>query len=139
MARVLVIDDDNLFVKLMVHALTERGHAVAFAYDGLAGLREFAAAKFDAVVCDLVMPEQEGVETIRLLRRQTTEVGIVAISSGLRSSTSAVDVLQFASKFGADVTLKKPFKLSQLVAAVDEAMSLRNLSGAAGGSNAGAT
>ena len=124
MARVLVIDDDKLFVELMVDALEERGHVVTFAFDGHAGLREFAASKFDAVVCDLVMPEQEGVETIRLLRRQAAGVGIVAISSGLRSSASSLDILHFASRFGADVTLKKPFKLSQLVAAVDEAMSL---------------
>ena len=122
MARVLVIDDDKLFVKLMVHALQERGHAVEFASDGAEGLRTFKASPFDVVVCDMLMPEQEGVETIRQLRQQNTDVRIVAISSGLRRAPS-IDILHVASQFGADATLQKPFKLSQLVAAVDEVAS----------------
>lgn len=122
MARVLVIDDDKLFVKLMVHALQERGHAVESASDGGVGLRAFEAAPFDVVVCDMLMPGQEGVETIRLLRRHNAAIRILAISSGLRRSPS-IDVLQVAARFGADTTLQKPFKLSQLVAAVDELVS----------------
>jgi DNA-binding response OmpR family regulator len=121
MARVLVIDDDELFVKLMVHALQERGHEVEFAFDGLAGARAFSASRFDAVVCDLIMPDQEGLETIRHMRRERPQVGIVAISSGMKRAPE-VDVLHFANQLGADLTLRKPFKLSQLTAAVDSAI-----------------
>lgn len=119
MARVLVIDDDELFVKLMVHALEERGHQVAFAYDGSAGSRAFATAQFDAVVCDLIMPDQEGLETIRLIRQDNPHVGIVAISSGMKRAPD-VDVLYFANRLGADTTLRKPFKLSELTTAVED-------------------
>jgi CheY-like chemotaxis protein len=119
MARVLVIDDDKLFVKLMVHALQEHSHVVESAADGSAGLRVFKTSPFDVVVCDMLMPEQEGVETIRQLRQHNAGVRIVAISSGLRRSPS-IDILHVASQFGADTTLQKPFKLSQLVAAVDQ-------------------
>lgn len=129
MARVLVIDDDKLFVKLMVHALQERGHEVAFALDGAAGLQTFTASPFEVVVCDMLMPEQEGVETIRLLRQHNAGVGIVAISSGLRRSAT-IDILHVAAQFGADVTLQKPFKLSQLTAAVEQLVSSRGHGGA---------
>jgi DNA-binding response OmpR family regulator len=121
MARVLVIDDDELFVKLMVHALKERGHDVEFAFDGAAGTRAFSASRFDAVVCDLIMPDQEGLETIKLIRRESPHVGIVAISSGMKRAPD-VDVLHFANRLGADLTLRKPFKLSELTAAVDSAI-----------------
>ncbi len=126
MARLLVIDDDQLFLTLMIRALEHRGHEVAFAHDGAAGERMFAAGEYDAVVCDIVMPEQEGVQTIRQMRAHRPDVGIVAISGGLSfGHSSSVDVLDIAGKFGADVTLKKPFQFPELVAAVDQVLSNR--------------
>lgn len=126
MARVLVIDDDQLFVKLMVHALKQRGHEVEFALDGATGARTFAASHFDAVVCDIVMPEQEGVQTIRQMRSDRPDVAIVAISGGLNfSHATNIDVLEIAGKLGADATLKKPFQLSELAAALDKSLTAR--------------
>jgi DNA-binding response OmpR family regulator len=126
MARILVIDDDQLFVKLMVRTLEQRGHEVAFALDGSTGERMFSEASYDAVVCDIVMPEQEGVQTIRHIRTRRPDIGIVAISGGLSfGHTGNVDVLDIADKFGADVTLKKPFQLPELAAAVDQVLAKR--------------
>lgn len=126
MARVLIIDDDELFIKLMVHALKQRGHEVEFALDGMAGCRAFSASQFDVVVCDIVMPEQEGVETIKIIRRQRPDVGIVAISGGLSlSHTTNIDVLHIAGQFGANATLRKPFQLSELTTAVDKVLMSR--------------
>lgn len=126
MARILIIDDDELFIKLMVHALKQRGHEVEFALNGLAGCRMFAASEFDVVVCDIVMPEQEGVETIKIIRRSRPDVGIVAISGGLSlSHTTNIDVLHIAGQFGANTTLKKPFQLAELTAAVDSLLASR--------------
>ena len=126
MARVLLIDDDELFIKLMLHALKQRGHEVEFALDGLAGSRMFAAGNFDVVVCDIVMPEQEGVETIKIIRRARPDVKIVAISGGLSlSHTTNIDVLHIAGQLGANATLKKPFQLSELAATVDQVLAVR--------------
>ena len=122
MARILVIDDDQLFVTLMVQALKQRGHEVEFAFDGVTGARTFARATFDAVICDIVMPEQEGVETIKQMRASCPDIAIVAISGGLRFGHASVDVLDIAEKLGADITLKKPFQLSELSSAVDTAL-----------------
>lgn len=124
MARVLVIDDDELLVKLMVHALTRRDHDVAFAHDGEAGARLFDDGHFDAVVCDIVMPEREGVETIQHMRRARPDLGIVAVSGGLGSRAN-IDVLEFVEKLGADITIKKPFQMSALSDAVDQAIARR--------------
>jgi CheY-like chemotaxis protein len=123
MTRVLVIDDDVLFVKLMVHALRERGHEVDFALEGLDGFQKFNDHHYDAVVCDIIMPEQEGVETITRMRRVRQDLGIVAISGGMsRVGGAGLDVLDIAGKLGADKTLTKPFMLSELTEAVDAAI-----------------
>jgi CheY-like chemotaxis protein len=127
MARILVIDDDNLFVKLMVHALAQRGHEVEFALDGRKGCRTFASSPFDAVVCDMLMPEQEGVQTITQLRTASPDVAIIAISGGLSmGGPNGFDVLRIADKFGADATLEKPFDLPKLVAVVEQAINARS-------------
>ncbi|MFN9544527.1 MAG: response regulator [Alphaproteobacteria bacterium] len=126
MSRILVIDDDELFLKLMVHALTQRGHEVDFALDGLEGSKKFAATTYDAVVCDIVMPEQEGVKTITSMRRARPDVGIVAISGGLtKFGGKSIDILEIAERLGADRTLNKPFQLSELAKVVDEAIAAR--------------
>ena len=127
MPRVLVIDDDEVFVKLMVLALKQRGHEVEYALDGEAGYRAFKASDFDAVICDIVMPEREGIETIQQMRNDRPSLGIVAISGGLRlSDRESIDVLQVVEKLGADISIKKPFQMSALYQAVDDAIAIHN-------------
>jgi DNA-binding response OmpR family regulator len=100
----------------------QRGHDVDSALDGAEGSAKFSAKHYDVVVCDIVMPEKEGVETITQMRQSRADVGIVAISGGLsRLAGRAPDILDMAAKLGANKTLTKPFQLSDLVDAVDAA------------------
>ncbi|MCE9521589.1 MAG: response regulator [Alphaproteobacteria bacterium] len=123
MARVLVVDDDEFFVTLMMQALTKHGHDVAFALEGVTGMKAFGSFDFDAVVCDMMMPEQDGEETIRQLRTSRPNIAIVAISGGLSvAGPTGADILDVALKQGANIALRKPFSLSALVAAVDAAL-----------------
>jgi len=120
MARILVIDDDVLFVKLMCRSLEQAGHSVDFALDGKAGWNKFCKSTPDAVICDIVMPEQEGLETVREIRQRDHGVPIIAISGGLsRLRSDQLDVLGLVEKLGANATLKKPFQLSELTNLVD--------------------
>ena len=118
MARVLIIDDDELFATLMTRSLASRGHDVEIALDGVKGMRAFMASHFDVVVCDIVMPEQEGVETIQQLRQLRSDVVIVAVSGGLGFAAD-LDVFELVSTLGADATLQKPFAMSALCEAVE--------------------
>jgi CheY-like chemotaxis protein len=120
-AKILLIDDDEVFVSVMLDALKDSGHSVEFALDGEAGERAFDASPFDAVVCDMLMPRQEGLETIRYMRTAKPNVAVVAISGGL-AQESKLDILRMAREIGAHVTLQKPFKPSQLTAAVTQAL-----------------
>lgn len=126
MARVLVVDDDEFFVTLMMKTLEQQGHVVAFALEGVTGMKAFDLFMWDAVVCDMMMPEQDGAETIKQLRATHPNVAIVAISGGVgQEGSTTVDVLDIALRNGADITLKKPFKLSALAASVDAALASR--------------
>lgn len=119
-----MIDDDKIFVDLMVGALRDCGHDVTFAFEGHTGSKLAQSHIFDVVICDLVMPEKEGLETIKDLRRDQPDLAILAVSGGLAMAPH-IDVLHIANKFGADLTLCKPFKLRQLADAVDKVLVLR--------------
>lgn len=122
MASVLLIDDDPLFRKVMCRALQGGGHAVREAENGEVGLRMFATKPADVVVTDIIMPEKEGIATIRELRSFAGPVRILAISGG-GHRTGALDVLGFARRLGADDALWKPFRPQVLV---DRVASLLN-------------
>ena len=121
--RILVIDDDRLFVTLMVHTLKQQGHEVEYTLDGLSGARNFAEKTFDAVVCDLIMPDQDGIATIEEIRFNRPDVAIVAISGGVEKGGSTNwQNLSSAKWLGADAILKKPFAMPALVHAVESAV-----------------
>lgn len=119
MARILLIDDDNGLRSVLAKALGHAGHEVIQASDGKRGCEIFRVTPFDLVITDLVMPVQEGVETIVQLRRENPQVPIIAISGGL---TNSALYLNMAHKIGARKVLGKPFAPSELIAAVNEVL-----------------
>lgn len=112
MATLVLIDDDESVRVMLALALTRAGHQVLEAGDGQQGLELARASVCDLVITDLVMPVQEGVETIMALRRERPRVPIIAISGGARHSQL---YLSMAEKIGADRVLPKPFLPQQLV------------------------
>lgn len=125
MARVLVADDDELVRRTIALTLQRAGHDVAVAADGekaLALLEKSGGAPVDLVISDLIMPEIDGIGLILALRKRFPAVKIVAISGGAR--INADDYLRMTKSLGAHVTLPKPFTPDQLLAAVDEALTV---------------
>jgi len=115
-ARILLIDDDAT-VRYALRQLLERaGHVVDEAEDGQAGVERYAARGADVVVTDIIMPNQEGIETIIRLRRLTPSLPIIAMSGGGRSGNR--DFLAMAEKLGAAKVTAKPFRPKELVEAV---------------------
>ena len=98
------------------------------AADGAAGVTAFRQENPDAVVTDIIMPEQEGIETIVTIRRERPETKIIAISGGGRLSN--VELLRMARLLGADDVLPKPFCAQELrnrVRALDMSRALLDL------------
>jgi len=121
MARVLVIDDDVMLQRMLKHALRLAGHDVVQAFDGREGVRLCQAAPPDVVLTDILMPNQDGLQTIRELRRACPDVKIIAMSGGSLNLPN-MDPLPFARRFGARRVLYKPFGNDELMEAVQEAV-----------------
>jgi DNA-binding response OmpR family regulator len=118
MARVLIIDDDDNVRHLLRYILEREGYEVGDAQDGREGIRQHRSASADLLIIDLFMPEQEGLETIRELRRDDPAVKIIAISG--RGRMGAANFLHVAERFGASRTFEKPFEVQEVLDTVRE-------------------
>ncbi|PJK27977.1 response regulator [Minwuia thermotolerans] len=123
MKRILLVDDDPLVLGTLREALDGAGYAVATAENGKQAMQELSRARTDLVVTDLIMPTQEGVETIMAVRKAYPTLPIIAISGGGR--LDALSLLDVARKFGAAATLKKPFPPSVLVTLIGRILAER--------------
>jgi len=118
MARILLIDDDELVRSMVRVTLVRAGHTVIEARNGEEGLRLFAQGGADLVITDIAMPIKEGIAVLIELRKKHPALKMMAISGGGRQS--ATDNLLVAELMGAAKVLKKPFRIEILMAAVDE-------------------
>ena len=126
MARILVVDDDPLFLAIMSRSLEDARHDVVTSTDGAIAIDIFGKIVFDALVCDLVLPNQSGLQVIRHARHAAPELAIVAISGGKAQGKSVhVDVLKMAEAVGADAVVKKPFEVFQFVSTVERVIDTR--------------
>lgn len=118
MKRILVIDDEP-HILLMVKKMLERaGYEVDLASNGSEGLRLFSKLRSNLVITDIIMPEKEGLETIREMKRISSDLKIIAMSGG--GKISADNYLETAKIFGASRLIEKPFSQKQLLTYVEE-------------------
>lgn len=115
--RILVIDDDSAVRYTLKNILLGAGFEVMEAPNGKKGLQLFHLNRPDLVITDIIMPEQEGIETIVALKGTCPDAPIVAISGG--GSVGSEDLLQMAARLGADSILHKPFDEVELLEAVN--------------------
>lgn len=116
MARILVIDDEDAVRTATRRSLERAGHEVLEASDGEAGLQLLAQAGADLVVTDIFMPGQDGIVTVRRIRKEFPRVKVIAVSGG--DSTGRMDLRRDAELLGAAMSLRKPFTPAELVGAV---------------------
>ena len=118
--RILVADDEPAVVGAVRPVLEAAGFEVSEAADGLAVLRACRTESVDLVLCDVFMPNQDGLETIAQLRSQNPAVKIVAMSGGGSAWTSGL--LATATQLGASAVLHKPFTRKQLLEVVRQVL-----------------
>ena len=121
--QILLIDDDELLREALESILKTVGYSVIHASDGELGLRAFEESRPALVVTDILMPNVEGIQTIRELRRIDGSAKIIAISGGDRGGD--VQYLEMASKLGADRILAKPFRRQALLDLIEELLPRR--------------
>jgi hypothetical protein len=117
----IVVADDEAGVRGFLRAVLERGgYEVIEAADGKQALQEARAGRVDLVITDLVMPKQEGIETIQALRKEMPGIGIIAITGKFEGP-----YLQMIQFLGADAVLTKPVSTELLLAKVADVLKPR--------------
>jgi len=120
MPRILVIDDEPLVRSTVVTMLNREGFSVEEASDGQAGIAMFHKNQPDVVITDIFMPNRDGIEIIRELKRSCPLTKIIAMTGG--GQTRMMEITSAATFLGADHILLKPFERESLLAAVNAAL-----------------
>ena len=120
MARILLIDDDDSARSVLRLILNQFGHLVIEARNGREGIELFMDANADLVITDIVMPEKEGLEVLKEMRKMIPDVKIIAISGGGR--VNPTDYLRMAKFLGAAKVLAKPISSEALSGAINEVL-----------------
>ena len=121
MARILVIDDEDLVRYSLRLFLEAEGYEVEEAVDGVDGLAKLEEAPYDLLITDIVMPRKEGMETILEVREKAPDLKILAISGG--GPAGSFDYVEMASQCGAEAFIAKPFTDKDLLRAVRDLLS----------------
>jgi CheY-like chemotaxis protein len=114
MPSVLVVDDQDQVRQLIRETLEQAGYEVEEARDGKEGLDRYRARSTDLVIMDILMPGQDGLETIMTLRREFPDTRVIAMTGG-SGTIGVLNFLDVAKMLGARRTLQKPFELKALL------------------------
>ena len=117
MANILIIDDNEDLRETLLMLLEDEGHSAIMASDGASGVRAFAEARPDLVITDVLMPDSDGIETIRGIRALDPHARIVAMSGGAVIGNAYY--LRVAKTLGAMEVLAKPFEIGELVRVIE--------------------
>ena len=120
MKKILIVDDDLEVNEMLVQFLRGSGYDAQGVSDGRLVSAALDASPFDLIISDLIMPEQEGIETIMNLRNSGSKIPIIAISGGGRFRPEAS--LHMAQMLGANCALAKPVALSSLLESVKDCL-----------------
>ncbi|HEY3496261.1 MAG TPA: response regulator transcription factor [Polyangiaceae bacterium] len=116
MAHILLVDDDGHIREIVHFALKQAGHRVTEAKDGALGWKAFSEHEFDLAILDVVMPEEDGLELCRKIRKQSS-LPILFLSSRDEELDRVLGL-----ELGADDYITKPFSPRELVARVRAAL-----------------
>jgi DNA-binding NtrC family response regulator len=121
MARILVIDDDEAIRSVLTMLISQKNHEVVTAQDGRRGLKATTNDHFDLLIIDIFMPEMDGLEAMRLVRKDRPDLPII-VMSGSGNRDTLPDFLAMATKLGAIESIPKPFRPAELFEVVEKSL-----------------
>jgi CheY-like chemotaxis protein len=133
--RILIIDDEAFVREALQRVLSDKGTTVVGAADANGGFAALRESPVDLAIVDVVLPDMDGAEAIRLIRRDYPAVRIIAISGGGNfglhayrpEAISTRAYLAACSAAGADAVLPKPFETGELRSVMDRVFSTARL------------
>ncbi len=121
MARIIVVEDDPQVRAMLRETLQQEGHDIVEASNGKECVTLYRENPAELVITDIIMPEQDGVETIHSLRREHPGVRIIAISGGSPNIRGDY-LLGTANALGAVRAFHKPVDMNELINAIKDVL-----------------
>jgi CheY-like chemotaxis protein len=123
MGRILVVDDSPFMVRLVTYMLESAGHETTSAENGRVALDLMAEEVPDLVFLDTMMPEMDGLQTLRTIRAnpRTKDVPVLMLTAKAQD-----DDFQAAREAGADGYLTKPFNRGDVLDSVARCLGYRS-------------
>lgn len=119
-AKVLLVDDEEQFLKALSLRLAGRGMKIEAATSGEDALRQAKGKDFDAIVLDLVMPGLNGLDVLKRLRQENPDLQIIMLT-GHATVEKSVEAI----REGAVELLEKPVDMDKLLKRIGEAQRQR--------------
>jgi len=120
--KVLIVEDEGALASLLVQALHNENCEVALARDGIDCMNKVTGFAPDVIVMDIMMPKLDGIDTTRLIRRNSGYDSTVIVALSARTDPATKKEMLAA---GADLFMEKPFVMSRLVDEIREAVASR--------------
>lgn len=114
--KLLIIDDEQPYVRTLGKRLTKRNFDVGVAFSGTQGIQAVRKADYDVVVLDLKMDDIDGIEVLKILKRMVPNMEVIMVT-GHGSETAAREGVEF----GAFDYLVKPCELEDLIEKIRDA------------------
>ncbi len=122
MAHILVIDDEKSIRNTLKDILEYEDHQVDLAEDGPTAIELFKKLKLDLVLCDIKMPEMDGIEVLEQLNELNSDVPVVMISGHGNIETAVESIKKGAYDF-----ISKPLDLNRLLVTIKNALERQDL------------
>jgi CheY-like chemotaxis protein len=119
MKRILILEDDEQFQKLLSTILKGEGYEVEAVSDGKQGLKFLTDNKFDLLMIDVFMPEIDGIGVLRKIRNERHGMKIISMSGGGRGTLPG-EALNVTEALGVDKSIQKPFTRKEILPLVQE-------------------
>ncbi|HQY87110.1 MAG TPA: sigma-54 dependent transcriptional regulator [Tepidisphaeraceae bacterium] len=117
MAKILIVDDQELMRDSLAATLVREGHEVVAAYDGQAAIQKLTDRKFDLTITDLKMPKMTGMELLAEAKKLRPDMPVV-----LMTAFASVQTAVEAMKLGAYDYIQKPFDGEELKMLVERTL-----------------
>ncbi len=115
MARIIIVEDDEILAEIMSEALEAAGHMVSIVHDGNVALSTISASEPDLVILDYALPGRTGMSILRDLRRVAHEALLVMMAT---ARAGRIHIGRAAAE-GVDDYIIKPFDIGDIVSRVE--------------------
>jgi len=116
MTKILVVDDEALYIKMTRKLLEDNGYEVITACDGQEGLKQTKSENPDLIICDVMMPKMDGYTMLEEVRKDEKIKDTPVIQC---SSKTLKDYLEDAQELEIDAYFTKPFEAPVLLAKIE--------------------